>query len=108
MRVPDGVSTGTGVAPASDASCGSRPQPGQTISTSSPATARSAARSNSPAPWPIITRAGAIPCAAAIASRSGAGSGYALTARRSANVAALIASACGGPCQAAPDRSSGA
>ena len=34
-------------------------------------------------------------------------SGYALTARRSANVAALTISGCGGRCQAAPERSSG-
>ena len=34
-------------------------------------------------------------------------SGYALSARRSANVAALTASGCGGSCQAVPDRSSG-
>ena len=94
--------------PASWISRGNGPHAGQATATSLPAgNRRNAARRSSPAPCPATTCSRATPCRAAIASRRGSASGYALSDRRSAYVAALTASAWGGSCQAADVRSSG-
>ena len=105
--------TGTGRPPASCTSRGSGPQPGHAIATSPPPSApqqrlarraqqlaRAVAGHDPPAP----RRAGR----RAPRAQGRAASGYAFTARRSANVDALTISACGGSCQAADVRSSAA
>ena len=105
-----GPAPATGRPPASCTRSGSGRQPGHATSSSPPlaSSCAQAARSSSPAPWPTATCSGRTPwrAAATRAPRWPPGRGRRSCARRSANVAALTASGCGGSCHAVRARSS--